>query len=162
MANFSDSPHFSTHDDYYTPKSAWASINHLIPKDKVIVEAFMLNSNQSKSAEYLEELGNTVYYDKRYDFIEGTRLNEKIPIATKYPKMDMIVSNPPYSKKLKQAALRKLHEVDKPFIIILNSNILYTNYLRDIFGEDMKHIQVINPRGKINFDKYENDTYVPT
>jgi hypothetical protein len=31
---------FLKHDDYMTPKTAWENIAHLIPKDKVIWEAF--------------------------------------------------------------------------------------------------------------------------
>ena len=49
MANFKDSPHFSTHNDYYTPKSAWEQIQNFISKDKTIYEAFMLNSNNQKN-----------------------------------------------------------------------------------------------------------------
>ena len=49
MANLVDSHKFSTFDDYYTPKSAWEYIAHLIPKDKIIWEAFCLNSKLSKS-----------------------------------------------------------------------------------------------------------------
>jgi hypothetical protein len=151
MANFKDSPHFAVHDDYYTPFSAWQQIDHILPKDKVILEAFMLDADYSKSPEYLIKLGCDVSYDKRYNFIEDTH-----QLGHPQQEYDMVVSNPPYSKELKMGALKKLHTNDKPFIIILNSNILYTNYLRDIFGEDMKHLQVIHPRGKINFDKFEN------
>ena len=49
MANFKDSSHFEIHDDYYTPKSAWEQINHILPKDKVVWEACLLNSHNHKS-----------------------------------------------------------------------------------------------------------------
>jgi len=94
--------------------------------------------------------------------VNETRLGEQISFSDKFPDIDIIVSNPPYSNKLKKECLKQLRKIDKPFVIIVNSNMLYTNYLRDIFEEDMKHIQVIQPRGKINFDKYENNEYVPT
>ena len=155
MANFADSPHFAVHDDYYTPKSAWQQIDHILPKGKIILEAFMFNADHSKSPEYLQELGCKVVYSNTYDFIGDDP-------AGLLPDHDLVVSNPPYSKELKMGALNKLHTDDKPFIIILNSNILYTNYLRDIFGEDMKHLQVIQPRGKINFDKFEEGVLRPT
>jgi hypothetical protein len=32
---------FLKFDDYMTPKYAWENIKHLIPKDKVLWEAFM-------------------------------------------------------------------------------------------------------------------------
>ena len=38
MANFK--LQLKKHDDYMTPKYAWENIQHLIPKDKVIWEAF--------------------------------------------------------------------------------------------------------------------------
>ena len=56
MANFKDSPKFAVYDDYYTPKWIWEKIEHLIPKDKVIWEACMLNATNSKSMEILTEL----------------------------------------------------------------------------------------------------------
>ena len=43
---------FLKHDDYMTPKHAWENINHLIPKNKIIWEAFYGDGN---SGIYLEE-----------------------------------------------------------------------------------------------------------
>ena len=54
MANYKDCPVFNTHNDYYTPKSAWENIQHLITKDKIIYECFMLNSNE-QSKQYLHD-----------------------------------------------------------------------------------------------------------
>ena len=34
MANFKANPHYNTHNDYYTPKSAWENIQHLITKNQ--------------------------------------------------------------------------------------------------------------------------------
>ena len=99
MANLKDSPKFQVHNDYYTPKSAWEKINHLIPKDKVIWEACMLNSNLSK-------------------------------------------------------------ELDKPFIIIMNSMNTFANYFTEILNTEF--IQIITPRGKINFDKLVDNEIVKT
>ena len=31
---------FTKHDDYMTPRYAWENIKHLIPRDKIIWEAF--------------------------------------------------------------------------------------------------------------------------
>ena len=45
---------FTVHDDYMTPKYAWENIQHLIPKDKKIWEAFY---GDGKSGSYLKELG---------------------------------------------------------------------------------------------------------
>ena len=54
----------------------------------------------------------------------------------------------------------KLKEIDKPFIIILNSMNLFTKYFKEIFDE--KEIYFIFPSGKINYDKYVNDKLVAT
>ncbi len=61
MANLKDSPKFNIHNDYYTPDSAWKAINHLIPKDKVIWEACMLNSNLSQSPKYFNRFRTQSY-----------------------------------------------------------------------------------------------------
>ncbi len=64
MANFN--LQLKKHDDYMTPKYAWENIQYLIPKDKVIWEAFY---GGGKSGEYLKELGFDVIHDE-VDFFE--------------------------------------------------------------------------------------------
>ena len=146
MANLKDSPNFEIYDDYYTPKSAWIKIQHLIPKNKIIYEAFTLNATLSKSPEYLTELGFNVIHDKTANFLDDKQR------LTDY---DIIVSNPPFETELKQEILKKLVVVDKPFILIMNSMNTFTKYFRTIFGDNIKYLQVITPSGKINFDKLE-------
>ena len=147
MANLKDSPKFKVHDDYYTPKSAWEKINHLIPKDKVIWEACMLNSHLSKSPEYLKELGNKVIHDTSWDVLKEDH-------------GDIIITNPPFETKIKIAILKRLVELDKPFIIIMNSMNTFANYFTEIL--DKRFIQIITHKGKINFDKMENNTLTKT
>lgn len=151
MANFKDSATFQKHDDYYTPSSAWKQVNHLIPKDKIIWEMCMLNSELSKSPEYLEELGNKVVYDKKMDCLVQTPVN-----------YDMVVTNIPFSTKIKKEILIRLVELDKPFIIIINSLNTYSKYMRVIFKNNLKHLQIITPHKKINFDKLVNNELVKT
>jgi len=146
-------PHFANWDDYYTPQKAWKWIEHLIPKDKVIYEAFMLGATLSKSPDYLMDLGYKVVYDRKIDFLNDTeRLTE----------WDIIVSNIPFHKSKKLPILKKLIELDKPFIIIMNSMNTFSKYMRTIFGEKLKDLQVITPSGKINFDKLEGGVLKPT
>jgi len=147
MANLKDSPIFKIHDQYYTPKSAWEKINHLIPKDKVVWEACMLNSYLSKSPQYLKELGNEVLYDTSWDILKENH-------------GDIIITNPPFETKIKIAILKRLAELDKPFIIIMNSMNTFANYFTEIL--DKKYIQLITPKGRINFDKMENDKLTKT
>jgi hypothetical protein len=145
MANLKDSPHFEIHDDYYTPKSAWDQISHIIPKDKIIWEACMLNAEKSKSPEWLGFHGQVVYSS-------GMDCLEDQPT-----KWDMIITNIPFDRKLKIPILKKFVEYDKPFITIMNSMNLFSKYMREIFGENIKHLQVIHPSSKINFDKLIGD-----
>ena len=147
MANLKDSPKFKIHDQYYTPKCAWERINKLIPKDKVVWEACMLNSNLSKSPQYLTELGNEVVYDTSWDILKENH-------------GDIIITNPPFETKIKIAILKRLVELDKPFIIIMNSMNTCANYFTEIL--DKKYIQIITPKGRINFDKMENNELIKT
>ena len=126
---------FTLHDDYMTPKHAWEDIKHLIPRDKIIWEAFFGNG---KSGEYLTELGfNVIREDK--DFFENN-LGE------------IIVSNPPFSKM--KEIFSRLKELDKPFIIICPSSKINTSYVRNNFKNS--GLQIIIPRKRIHFDKLTN------
>ena len=124
---------FLKHDDYMTPKSAWENIKHLIPQDKVIWEAFY---GDGKSGEYLKELGFDVIHEK-IDFFENNV-------------GDIIVSNPPFSKS--KEIMKRLKELDKPFIIILPTSKICTSYIRENYKDDK--IQIIIPRKRIHFLKH--------
>tara|TARA_R110000782_G_scaffold129678_1_gene221271 strand:- start:253 stop:750 length:498 start_codon:yes stop_codon:yes gene_type:complete len=125
---------FQIHDDYMTPKYAWENIKHIIPKDKVIWEAFYGNGD---SGTFLKELGfNTIH--ENVDFFEED-LGQ------------VIISNPPFSKT--KEVMKRLLLLDKPFIIILPSSKINTSYLRD--WKD-KNLQIIIPRKRIQFVKTVN------
>jgi len=146
MANLKDSCKFAKYDNYYTPKSAWDQINHIIPKDKIIWESFCLGATKSKSAEYLTDLGNKVVSDTDMDFM----LNQP-------DKWDMIVSNPPFDKTFKIPILKRMVELDKPFIIIMNSMNTFTKYMREVFKDKLGDLQIITPSKKINFIRLEEN-----
>jgi len=126
---------FTKHDDYMTPKYAWENIQHLIPKDKVIWEAFY---GDGESGRYLTELGFNVIHEEK-DFFEND-LGE------------VIVSNPPFSKS--KEVMKRLKELDKPFIMIMPSSKINTSYMRENFKN--KGLQIIIPRKRIHFDKLVN------
>ena len=123
---------FTNHDDYMTPKSAWVNIKHIIPKDKVIWEAFY---GDGKSGSYLAELGFNVIHEE-IDFFENNL-------------GDIIVSNPPFSKS--KEVLQRLKELDKPFILILPSSKINTQYVRENYKN--QGLQIIIPRKRIHFEK---------
>lgn len=128
---------FLKHDDYMTPKSAWENIQHIIPKEKVIWEAFY---GDGKSGDYLKELGFNVIHEQ-IDFFENDL-------------GDIIVSNPPFS--LSDKVLTRLKELNKPFIIIFPSSKINTQYFRRLFSETDDKIQIIIPRKRIQFIKLVN------
>ena len=124
---------FMKHDDYMTPRSAWENIKQFIPKDKVIWEPFY---GDGKSGEYLREItGNEVIHEP-VDFFEND-LGE------------VIVSNPPFSQS--KEVMKRLAELDKPFIIIMPSSKINTSYFRETFMN--KVLQIIIPRKRIHFNK---------
>ena len=136
MATFNNES-FKKHDDYMTPKSAWDNIKQFIPRDKVIWEAFYGNG---ESGRYLRELGfNTIHED--IDFFEND-------------KGDIVVSNPPFTK-IKEV-LTRLKELEKPFIMIMPSSKINTQYFRKLFSTSESPIQIIIPKKRINFIKTVN------
>ena len=158
MANFKDSPIFSTHDDYYTPKSAWEQIKHLITQkfgnNATILESFLLNSNE-QSKKHLQELGFNVIGNKTIDFLN----EDHRPSKNDY---DLICSNPPFQRiksfkkrkdNLKYKCIKGLIDNDKPFIVLMNSTNMFQKWSMELFkGKDIKFIF---PSKKINYDKYE-------
>ena len=129
---------FLKHDDYMTPKYVWENIKHLIPKDKIIWEAFY---GDGTSGKYLTELGFNVIHEP-VDFFENS-LGE------------IIVSNPPFSKS--KEVMDRMYELDKPFILIFPSSKINTSYFRK--WKD-KNIQIIIPRKRIHFIKHVNGELV--
>jgi hypothetical protein len=121
-------------DDYMTPRYAWDNIKHLIPKNKIIWEPFYGNGESGK---YLSDLGfNVIHNDE--DFFENN-------------KGDIIVSNPPFS--MVKDILKRLNEIDKPFILIMPVSKITTSYMKQYFKDK---IQIIIPEKRIHFNKLVN------
>ena len=125
---------FTLHDDYMTPKSAWENIKDFIPKDKEIWEAFY---GDGESGKYLTDLGFKTIHEN-IDFFEND-------------KGEIVVSNPPFAKI--PDILARLVELKKPFILIMPSPKLHTQYLRKLFAKQDDPIQIIIPRKRIQFLK---------
>ncbi len=133
MAGFATKT-FEKHDDYMTPKYAWENIKGYIPKDKTLWEAFY---GDGTSGTFLKEMGyDTIHED--IDFFENN-------------KGDIVVSNPPFS--LSKEVLTRLKEINKPFILIMPSSKINTQYFRKLFSTDDDPIQIIVPRRRIHFQK---------
>jgi hypothetical protein len=126
---------FLKHDDYMTPKYAWEHIKDYIPKDKLIWEAFY---GDGKSGTHLQELGFNVIHEK-VDFFENDL-------------GDIVVSNPPFTKI--PEVLKRLKEINKPFILIMPSSKINTQYFRKLFCNTEDPIQIIIPKSRIHFEKH--------
>ena len=126
---------FIKHDDYMTPRYAWDNIKHLIPKDKVIWEAFY---GDGKSGQYLKDLSFNVIHEP-IDFFDNNL-------------GDIIVSNIPFSKS--KEILKRLKELDKPFILIMPSSKINTQYIREYYKDT--NLQIIIPIKRIHFEKLVN------
>ena len=136
MAGF-DHKTFIKHDDYMTPKSAWENIKQFIPQDKIIWEAFYGNG---ESGNYLNELGFQTIHEE-IDFFENDM-------------GEIVVSNPPFS--LIPQIIVRLKELQKPFILIMPSSKINTQYFRRTFADDKDPIQIIIPPKRIQFTKTVN------
>ena len=103
----------------------------------------LLNSN-GQSKKFLKELGHKVIGSTKCDCLTDTQYEKDC---------DMIITNPPFDLKIKKPILQKLAKMDKPFMIIMNSCNVFSNYFQEIF--EGKDIYFITPRGKLYFDKYK-------
>ena len=125
---------FIKHDDYMTPKHAWENIAHLIPKDKIMWEAFY---GDGTSGTHLRDLGfNTIH--EPIDFFDDDTV----------PEYDILISNPPFSQS--KNIMNRLYELDKPFILIMPAAKINTSYFRR--WRD-RNIQIVIPRKRIHFTK---------
>ena len=124
-------------DNYMTNKKEWERIKEYIPTDKKIWAPFY---GDGKQKEYFEEMGYDIIHEDR-DFF-GWHPEE----------FDMIVDNPPFSKK--KDILIKLKELGKPFILICPSMMLSYKYFQELFADE---IQVIIPHKRINFKHIDSN-----
>ncbi len=122
-------------DNYNTNKEDWERIKDYIPKDQKIWSPFYCDGKQK---DYFKDMGfDIIHQDK--DFFTYT------------PEYDLVIDNPPFSKK--KEILARLKEIDKPFILIAPSMMLSYKY----FQEDFKDIQILVPYKRIKFKHLDND-----
>jgi len=127
---------FHNDDQYNTTPEIWEMIAHLIPKDKILFEAFLKDNWSSKSAIILRDMGFNVVGNPTIDFF-----NE-------LPEYDIIVSNPPYSMKKK--IFQRLAVLDKPFILILPISTITKQFVKVL---ERDKVQMIIPSKRMQFEK---------
>jgi len=127
---------FTKYDDWMTPPSAWEDIKAYIP-DKILWEAFY---GDGTSGTHLTKLEFNVIHEN-INFFENN-LGE------------VVVSNPPFTQI--PEVLTRLKELNKPFILIMPSSKINTQYFRKLFCDTEDPIQIIIPRKRIQFEKLVN------
>ena len=129
-------------DNYITNGTDWERIKDYIPKDKKIWAPFYCDGKQK---EYFKDMGFDIIHEDR-DFFSYT------------PDHDIVIDNPPFSKK--KEILKRLKELDKPFILIAPSVLLCYKYFQTDFKDDL---QIIVPFSRIKFKhlKSDNKNYTP-
>ena len=123
-------------DEYYTSKEVWMNILHYLDSDKVYLDPFYGDGNNINN---LKELGlNVIGAD--LDCFELLRNLQ----------YDIIISNSPFSKNILTEFLYNLEALQRPFIIILPINKIFSKYFRYSF-RSYKDIQIIIPSSRISF-----------
>ena len=129
-------------DNYITNKEDWEKIKEYIPKDKVIWSPFYCDGKQK---EYFKDMGFDILHEDK-DFFSYT------------PEYDIMIDNPPFSKK--KEILTRIKEIDKPFILIIPSVMLCYKYFQDYFKNDLQMIVTYN-RIKFRHINSTNKNYTP-
>jgi hypothetical protein len=106
----------------------------------VIWEACMLNATNSKSMEIWSEFGYKIVGNTSWDIL-----------TCEVPECDMIITNIPFETTIKKKILKRLMEIGKPFIIIMNGMNNFSNYFQEIL--DLDNTQIITPKGKLHYCK---------
>ena len=117
------------YDDCITPIEVWKNIEQYIPRDKQIWCPFYF-----KGEHRLKELGFDIIHEDE-DFFNCN-------------KGDIIVDNPPFS--IKKQILKRLLEIDKPFILIMPVSTICYNYFKDYKDK----IQIMIPPKRYNWAKH--------
>ena len=126
---------FKENDHWGTPKHVWQSIQHLIPPGITLFDPFYYDGQSGKD---LKEVfpKNKVIHEEEIDFFHH---------AVAY---NMILSNIPFSKA--KSILRRLKQVGKPFLTLLPTPRINTQYFIELFKDD-DHLQLVIPSKRIHF-----------
>ena len=127
--------HFKENDHWGTPKSAWQSLQHLIPPGITLFDPFFFDR---KSGKDLKEVfpKNKIIHEEGIDYFHH---------SVNY---DWILTNPPFSKAC--CILKALKQTGKPFMVLLPTPRINTQYFIELFKDD-DHLQLVIPSKRIHF-----------
>jgi len=127
-------------DEWYTPESAVIPIIKYLKPDTIIWCPF--DKKKSNFVKLLKKKGFKViksHIDKGEDFLDYEP-----------DEYDYIVSNPPYS--IRNKILERAFFLDKPFLLLMNTNGLFDSKLRwDMFNDN--NFSLIYLSGRVNYMK---------
>tara|TARA_R110002096_G_scaffold145506_2_gene303279 strand:+ start:335 stop:808 length:474 start_codon:yes stop_codon:yes gene_type:complete len=118
-------------DNYATDKLGWELIKDYIPSNKKIWSPFYCDGKQK---EYFKEMGFDIIHEDEDFFLNN--------------KGDVIIDNPPFSKK--REVLTRLKELNKPFIMIIPTCLLSLKWFQKLYSNQ---IQIIIPMKRLTFTK---------
>ena len=143
---------FNYQDEYYTPKLL---VDILIPY-LIAWETVFIEKEGRKPIIWLPfDTEESRYYTvlKEHDFnIVRSHLNDDKDFFTYQPEQfDLIVSNPPFSKKL-EIMERIAFDLKRPFILLMNMMAINYQEIDNFFQFLNPRIQFIIPDKKVSFD----------
>ena len=146
---------FNYQDEYFTPSCL---VNCLIPylerwikyfTDKNKREPIIWLPFDTEESKYYTILTET-FKDKAV--IVRSHLNDDKDFFNYEPdKFDIIVSNPPFSRKLK-IFKRIIFDFKKPFVLLMNMMSINYQEIGELFAKQNGNIQFIIPDKKVSFD----------
>ena len=125
---FGKDKNYNGNDEFYTQKEDWEAIKEFIPLDKVIWSPFVADGKQKT---YFKNMDIDIIHKKEDFFLNNHG--------------EVVIDNPPFSKKRK--IIERLKELNKPFILIMPSEVLTYKYIKQFSGD----LQIIIPKNRMNF-----------
>lgn len=129
---------FNEKDEYYTPKILVDPIIKYVNPDSVVWCPF--DTKDSEFVIALQEKNIRVVYSHIW--------NNQDFFTYEPDKWDIIISNPPFTRKLE--VLNRLYELNKPFAILLGLPILNYQEIGNFFID--KNLQLLIVDKKVSFD----------
>lgn len=127
-------PQLKVDDEYETPPGAWELVLRYLPHHLIVWDPFYATG---KAAKFIRKQGFSVIHRQK-DFFEWE--------PTGY---DVILTNPPYSKK--KEVLERLLALSKPFAILVPLSIISTQYFVNMMKD--RHFRLLIPTKRIHFLK---------